>query len=300
MQTPQSGTFYIQQVAEMTELSKQLIRKWEDRYEVIRPTRLENGYRIYSEQDVNVLLTVKGLIEQGHSAKQAAELIKDGTVLPISVQRTPTAFGQETETNLYVRQLLQKGALCKEAELTQILYQSYHMLGLRVFLNNVIIPFLKEVGDKWESGEWSEYQEALSSTLVRDYLVQIRRNFQVNENAPLLVGACLPNEHHEVPVHILLLEALLRGWRTFFIGFSPAPGSIQSIVEQLKPKKVLLSATTLLPFQQNASLLSELDEFAGKYPEIEFYLGGAGSMRHCKDVTLNHINITSSIEDVFN
>ncbi|RHW34716.1 MerR family transcriptional regulator [Lysinibacillus yapensis] len=298
MQTPHSGFFYIQQVAEITELSKQLIRKWEDRYEIIHPTRLDNGYRVYSEQDVNILLTVKSLIEQGHTVKQAATLLKDGIVQPLTEQNAANV-DYAAETNLYVRQLLQKGSQCKEAELNQLLHQTYHLFGLKEFLNSVIVPFLKEVGNRWETGEWSEYQEALSSTLVRDFLVQIRRNFQINQDAPLVVGACLPSEHHEVPVHILLLEAMVRGWKTFFIGFSPAPGSIQAIVERLNPKKVILSASTLLPFQHYPTLLEELDEFARKHPETEFYLGGTGSMLYCDDLAPKHLKLTNDINEVF-
>ena len=51
-------TYTIQQVAEMTGLSKQVIRKWEDRYSIIQPERLENGYRIYSSEEVALLKKV--------------------------------------------------------------------------------------------------------------------------------------------------------------------------------------------------------------------------------------------------
>ena len=51
-------TYTIQQVAEMTGLSKQVIRKWEDRYSIIQPERLENGYRIYSREEVALLKKV--------------------------------------------------------------------------------------------------------------------------------------------------------------------------------------------------------------------------------------------------
>ena len=59
------GQYYIQQVADVTGLSKQVIRKWEERYDLVHPERLENGYRIYSEKDVNTLMKVKELSEKG-------------------------------------------------------------------------------------------------------------------------------------------------------------------------------------------------------------------------------------------
>ena len=77
IQSDKNGLFAIQQVADMTGLSKQVIRKWEERYGIIQPKRLENGYRIYSQQDVKTLLKIKLLSEQGHSLKQAALLVKE-------------------------------------------------------------------------------------------------------------------------------------------------------------------------------------------------------------------------------
>lgn len=82
---------------------------------------------------------------------------------------------------------------------------------------------------RWENREWFEYQEAVIAMVIRDYLVQIRRSYQYKEDAPLIMGACLPGEYHEVPLHILLLQAMLLGWKSFLIGSSPAMGAIESL-----------------------------------------------------------------------
>ncbi|KMY55597.1 hypothetical protein AC623_18030 [Bacillus sp. FJAT-27231] len=298
-QSNANGIYYIQQVAEITGLSKQLIRKWEERYGLIQPQRLENGYRVYSEKDINTLLTVKELSAQGHSIKQAAMILKDKAELfdnePARVQEL--AYRRE-EINDYVLQLLQQGARCDETELTLILQQAYHYLGLNAFLHSVIIPFLKEVGSRWERGEWDEYQEALSSLAVRDFLVQIRRSYQCREEAPLVVGACLPHEQHEVPVHILLLQFMIRGWKTVLVGASPAPGSIELLVKKLQPTKVLLSATTTIPFERDPRLLEHLDQFALANQKVDFYLGGAGAVQYASGKSLQAIHVVRSIEEI--
>ena len=90
--------------------------------------------------------------------------------IPI-VQGNP---GHDEELNEYVFQLLEKGWHCDEIELNLILKQAYHHVGLERFITNIVVPFLKEVGKKWESHEWDEYQESVSSLVVRDFLVQIR------------------------------------------------------------------------------------------------------------------------------
>ncbi|OKL38388.1 MerR family transcriptional regulator [Domibacillus mangrovi] len=298
-QSRASGPYYIQQVADVTGLSKQVIRKWEERYELVQPERLANGYRVYSEKDVNILLKVKTLSEKGYSIRQAVVIVKeDNETIDLSIDQESILHYEEL--NDYVFQLLEKGTHCDELELHLVLQQAYHHLGLAMFLTSVVIPFLKEVGNRWGKGEWDEYQESISSLVVRDFLVQIRRNYQCRDDASLILGACLPYERHEIPLHIILLQFMLKGWKTILIGASPAPGSIESLVRKLKPTKVLLSATTTIPFEKDPNLLKSLDEFASKNKEIDFYLGGSGSIQYTVGMTLRAIHVTDSIEDIIN
>ena len=278
----------------MTGLSAQVIRKWEDRYSLIRPARLENGYRVYTEADVARLLKVKSLLQKGMTARKAAALAKQEH----ERNEAPAVSQEESFMNHYVIRLLEKGAKCDENEINLILKQAYHFYGLSVFLTSVAIPFLREVGNRWETGEWDEFQESVSSLVVRDYLVQIRRNFQYEEGAGLIVGACLPHEQHEVPVHIILLQCMMRGWKTSLIGASPAPGSIEALVERLQPVKVLLSASTTIPFDRDPELLRKLDRFAAEHKETAFYLGGEGSMKYMEDRQTSFIHVTNSIDDI--
>jgi MerR family transcriptional regulator, light-induced transcriptional regulator len=297
MQSNEDGFFTIQQVADITGLSKQVIRKWEERYGIIKPERMENGYRIYSKKDVQTLIKTKSLSEQGHTLKQAAFLVQDMEEVPeISiVQENPVH--RDEQLNEYVLQLLEKGWHCDEIELNLILKQAYHHVGLERFITNIVVPFLKEVGKKWENHEWDEFQESVSSLVVRDFLVQLRRNHPYRENAPFVLGACLPNEQHEVPLHLILVQFMLEGWKTQLIGTSPAPGAIESLVHKLKPNVVLLSVTTAIPFEKDPGMLERLDQFAESQKDISFYLGGQGisSLPNSKP---RAITVTNSIEDI--
>ncbi|WP_337982711.1 MerR family transcriptional regulator [Lysinibacillus sp. C5.1] len=291
--------YNIKQVSEVTGLSKQVIRKWEARYQLVEPKRLDNGHRVYTEQDIQILLKVRKLSEQGYSIKQAATVVKtmepeqESDSKPIPV---PTIHH---EMNDYVFLLLEKGAHCDEIEINRILQDAHYALGLPKFLSTVVIPLLHEVGMRWEKAEWSEYQEAVITMVIRDYLVQIRRNYQYKDNAPLIMGACLPGEYHEVPLHILLLQAMLLGWKSFLIGSSPALGAIESLVSKFQPQIVILSALTTMPFEMHPVLLQQLEDFASKYPSIQFYLGGAGAIEYTKDKDLHFITIAQTIEEVF-
>lgn len=288
--------YNITQVSEITGLSKQVIRKWEERYQLVQPKRLENGHRVYTEKDLQLLLKVRSLSQEGYSIKQAVEIAKKQEV---TQDKLPPKVIQPTEEmNDFFFLLLEKGAHCNELELNRLLQQAHHSLGLAKFLSTVIIPFLNEVGNRWEKKDWTEYQESVSSMVVRDYLVQIRRNYHYKVDAPLMMGACLPGEHHEIPVHILLLQAMMLGWRSFLVGSSPAIGSIESLVSKFQPKIVLLSAMTTAPFVLYPSVIQQLDEFALANQHIRFFLGGAGSVEYLKNNKLHSILLAENIHEL--
>lgn len=288
----ETPTYTIKQVADQTGLSRQVLRKWEERYDIVIPQRLDNGYRIYHDEDIRLFLLMKRYAEDGFALSQASEMAK--------FQKDSNIPSNPKDTYLEdtLNDLLRHGKNCNELELNFSLQAAYHRLGLEHYLQQIVIPFLQEVGDHWASGEWDEYQEALSSLVVRDQLVQLRRNFQYREDSPILLGACLPNESHEIPVHIILLQLMLKGWRTAMIGASPAPGAIQSLIEKIKPVKVLLSASTTLPFEENPQMILELDEFAGRHPGTQFYLGGYGTFIWAKNLNLQHIHMLESIDGI--
>lgn len=290
--------YNITQVSEITGLSKQLIRKWEERYQLVQPKRLENGHRVYSEKDLQLLLYVRSLSQQGYSIKQAVTIAQEKDTREESI--LPKALSMNEEMNDFFFRLLEKGAHCNESELNRLLQQANHALGLSKFLSTVVIPFLNEVGNRWEKKEWTEYQESVSTMVVRDYLVQLRRNYHYKEDAPLIMGACLPGEYHEVPLHILLLQAMMVGWRSFLVGSSPAIGAIESLVTKFQPKVVLLSAMTTTPFELHPTVLQQLDEFASKNQSIQFFIGGAGAIDYLKNTKLNSISAATTIEEIMN
>ena len=59
------NTHRIRRVAKLTGLSKDVIRVWERRYELVKPSRSSNRYREYSDEDVLLLRFVKGRIDLG-------------------------------------------------------------------------------------------------------------------------------------------------------------------------------------------------------------------------------------------
>ena len=109
-----------------------------------------------------------------------------------------------------------------------LLQQAHHTLGVDKLIQLVVVPYLSRIGELWCERTWGEYQEAIASQTVRDFLANLRREMYVPESAPLIVGSCLPGEYHEIPMHILLVQCALKGYRTMMLGQSPAPKAMDN------------------------------------------------------------------------
>lgn len=290
--------YNIQQVSDMTGVSKQLIRKWEDRYHLVNPQRLDNGYRMYSPYEVNLIKAVTKLIENGNSVKQAVAIVLAPQFqLEEFLAEQPSS---ERIANDFLDKLEAAGANADDKRILHLLQQAHHTLGVEKLIQLVVVPYLSKIGELWSERSWGEYQEAIASQTVRDFLANLRREMYVAESAPIIVGSCLPGEYHEIPMHILLVQCSLKGYRTMMLGQSPAPKAIESIVSLKKPKYVLLTASTLLPFENGLDSLYELDRFAASKPHIPFLLGGAGALLMKDKLSLEAMNVLNSLDSIPN
>ncbi len=232
---------------------------------------------------------IRKLRDQGHGVKEAVQLHR---------RRYSAEASVSLPLDDYAQALLEKGAAYDEAGIMLLLKQAHHRYGLEAFLTTTIQPLLVKIGENWESGEWDESQESITSLVIRDFLVQIRRNFDLPADAPKILGCCLPNELHEIPLQIILLQAMMGGWRTIAAGPSPKLSSIEFLVRRLRPEKMFLSAVTSVPFDRDPELFDKLEAIAGRYPGTAFYLGGQGALDHAVFLEPHRIRITGALPEI--
>lgn len=65
-------------LAKLSGFSESLLRMWERRYGLLRPARAGNGYRRYQEEDLQLLLRIRALVDEGHKIGEVAELGRTG------------------------------------------------------------------------------------------------------------------------------------------------------------------------------------------------------------------------------
>ena len=73
-------------------------------------------------------------------------------------------------------------------------------------LSDVILPYLRDLGERWQRGEASIAQEHFASAVIRGRLLGLARDWGLGVG-PLAVLACLPGEHHDLGLIALRARA---------------------------------------------------------------------------------------------
>ena len=67
-------TYRVKTISRLTGIHRSTILAWERRHGVVRPIRSENGYRLYSQADLERLLHIKHLVDLGHPISEALRM----------------------------------------------------------------------------------------------------------------------------------------------------------------------------------------------------------------------------------
>jgi methanogenic corrinoid protein MtbC1 len=243
-------------LARRTGIPPDTLRKWEQRYGVLRPQRTVGGQRRYTELDLARVEWLRERLTEGYRIGDAAALLGDAEV---GVGRTPAELRRELYAAVRDSEVDAIGAL---------LDQTFTLLSLEQALSRVLAPVLELVGDGWASHELSVAQEHLISGSIRARLDSLLADAR-GEIRGVAVLACVPGERHELG--LLMLGTLLRadGWQVAYVGADAPLVDALDLAERLDAGAVCLSAT----MREHLASLKSLD----LPPNVTLTLGGAAA-----------------------
>jgi methanogenic corrinoid protein MtbC1 len=141
-------------------------------------------------------------------------------------------------------------------------------------LRAVVVPFLGQLGDRWENGSLSVAHEHFASNLLRRRLSALahqREVLPVEGRRPRALLACPPGERHDL---VLLCFSLLlgeRGWRTLFLGADTPVTALVSAARTADADVVVLAATRSTALTAHSTSIARLAE------DHPVYVAGRGA-----------------------
>ena len=258
-----AGYVRIGELSRRTGVSPELLRAWEQRYGLLRPTRSDGGFRLYSPQDEHRVATMRSHLERGLSAAEAARITLDEESTPAPAAELP---------------VLALGASALRAALDRLDESAAHAaidgllssFSLEAVLREVVMPYLRELGDRWERGEASVAQEHFASQVLRGRLLGLARGWDRGPG-PRALLACMPGEQHDLGLIVFGLGLRDRGWRITFLGPDTPLDTLSDTATTLQPDAVVLSATTPDRFESGRDALRRLAR------AVPLWAAGAGA-----------------------
>ncbi len=197
-------------------VSDHVLRAWESRYGLLQPVRSAGGFRLYSEADAGRVRRMQAHLADGLSAAEAAKaVLGEDSQARAADTRPPGAdtarpSGADTARPSEADTPWPAGpyyALSTETEMSGALRQAFDAfdepaaqavldrllsyLSLAAVLRNVLLPYLTELGERWERGTASIAQEHFASNVIRGRLAGLARGWG-NGQGPRAVLACPP------------------------------------------------------------------------------------------------------------
>ncbi len=252
--------FRIGDVSRRIGVSPAVLRTWETRYQVLKPARSAAGYRLYTDEDVSVLASMRTHVARGLAPSEAASVARaDAAAVP----------GVQLQNSLG---LLREALDAWEGERAgRLVDRTLVTFGLANALRLVALPYLRELGDRWASGEVTVAHEHFASTVVRDGLVRASAGWH-EARGPTAVLACAVGEQHDIG--LVALGLALHGfhdWRIAYLGADMPVEEVERAAVATGAAVAVVSAADRARFVDNA------EAYAAIARRVPLAIGGAGA-----------------------
>jgi MerR family transcriptional regulator, light-induced transcriptional regulator len=257
--------YNIKAVSRLVGLLPVTLRAWERRYGLPRPSRGEQGYRLYSEYDLNVLRWLKKQIDSGLNIGRAVEYLHELR----SIGRDPVVnwFVPREEKpvsiNVLSRELLTALKSFDESTAIETMRRAFAIYAVDQVLIEIIQPVLVELGEQWHRGELPIAVEHYATQFCMQNLMSMLTASAPPSRQGVIIAACAPGELHQIGLLMLVVMLRWRGWDVKYLGQDLSLERLEEALMPVRPRMLLFTATR----KEAAMRLLSLPDVLRKLPE---------------------------------
>lgn len=272
-------------VARRTGISLHVLRAWERRYGVVRPERTAGGQRLYSDADITRLRLLRQVTEAGRNISQVAALPSaELERLATTDLRGEVVPAYPNGTGGYLERCLAAAERLDGEAIYATLMRAVVSLRPAEFLDEVLMPLLLEVGERWHRGELTPAHEHVASMAARRVVSWLIDAYEAPAGAPVALVSTVSGELHEFGALMVTILALDSGWRVLYMGTSLPAAEVVRAALSAGASLVALSIVNRPADAPDDRVVEEIGKVCAALPAtVQVVVGGAGAVaRHAQ------------------
>lgn len=227
-----TSKYSIKDIERLSGIKAHTVRIWEQRYNILKPSRTDTNIRTYDDEDLKRILNISLLNNNGYKISNIAKLSDKELVDEVN-KVLSTATKESLQVDTLVLCLLNMD----EARFESTVNNSILQFGFESTIENVLFPFLRQLGNLWQVGLVSPAQEHYISNIIRQKLiVGLDRAQPANNPQAKTIILFLPDQElHELGLIYAHYLAKLRGHKCLYLGQSLPISELVTISEAVNP-----------------------------------------------------------------
>jgi MerR family transcriptional regulator, light-induced transcriptional regulator len=283
------NTHRIHRVAKLTGLSKDVIRVWERRFGLLKPTRGANRYRNYSDEDVALLKFLKEQLDAGGSIGELAKLGREELLGRARAAAPRVSFVDNTFSRL-LGELLSTLNPFNRVTFEKRLNGAVAVVPFEEALHGILLPLQEQVGQLWHEAQIDVAIEHYVTKHIQQKIFSAMNQLPVAEFGAKVVVACPPGEEHDIAALTVAYRCRIRGCRVYYLGANVPVASLTNLCGKVQPDLTIMSFPVALSDDQATELVQALaDEVS---PVSNLAVGGHGA------IAMRHLFVKSNIKIV--
>jgi DNA-binding transcriptional MerR regulator/methylmalonyl-CoA mutase cobalamin-binding subunit len=271
--------YRIKTVARLTGIPRNTLLAWERRYQLVDPDRSDNGYREYSDEDVDLLRAIKRLVDDGYKISEAITLVKEGGLEQPHTRETEI----DVATLDHLRDEMKRALLQFDRSEALRLVSKAPMTSYVQQLNALYLPLLADVGDGWERGQISIAQEHFASAFVRERMLSMLVTLEHGpDGGRRVLCAGIAGDRHEGGLLAFAIQLAMAGWRVGYLGADVPWTDLAAAARQQNAELICISAIVA---EDRAALVRYARNLRGAASKsTDIVIGGAAVKRHADEL----------------
>jgi DNA-binding transcriptional MerR regulator/methylmalonyl-CoA mutase cobalamin-binding subunit len=266
----QSGSvelFPIRTVANLTGVNAITLRAWERRHGLVKPVRSDGGQRMYRREEIDLIHRIVGLLDKGIPIGRVALALTDPSASNRPARHSPW--------DAYRERIISAIGRFDEDEVEEVYNAALALHPLQTVTSRLLLPLLRELGRRWETGQGTVAEEHFFSVYLRNKLgARFHHRSRAGRGHRLLV-ACFPGEQHELGLLMFSLIAADHGLQVVMLAANVPLAELPNAAKWSRCDAIVLSATMAPDHEVMAEELPR----AVKAANVPVFVGGVASIR---------------------